>query len=104
MPLTTVVTIVNLALTIVILILGIWAFFKRKSDIAQGSGKAIAIPDVALYIGVAFGLFAVSHALTLASNLTLIKLTDSWNYFIIAIRVTAYLLVIVALCRILMKK
>ena len=47
------VTVINLVLTTVILILGIWAFVKRKSDIA-------------LYVGIAFGLFAVSHALTLA--------------------------------------
>jgi len=92
------VTIINLVLTTVILILGIWAFFKRKSDIALGSNKAIAIPDVALYIGIAFGLFAVSHALTLAG------LAASLEAFIIVIRTIGYLLVIVALCRILMKK
>ena len=98
MALTTVVTIVNLTLTIVILILGIWAFFKRKSDIAQGSGKATAIPDVALYIGVAFGLFAVSHALTLAG------LAASLETFLIVIRTIGYLFVIFALCTILWKK
>jgi hypothetical protein len=93
-----VVTIINLVLTTVILILGIWAFFKRKSDIALRSSKAIAIPDVALYIGIAFGLFAVSHALTLAG------LAASLQTLIIIIRTIGYLLVIVALCRILMKK
>lgn len=92
------ITIVNLILTTIILILGIWAFFKRKSDIALRSSKAIAIPDVALYIGIAFGLFAVSHALTLAG------LAASLEAFIISIRIIGYLLVIVALCRILMKK
>jgi hypothetical protein len=92
------ITVINLVLTTVILILGIWAFFKRKSDIAHGSSKAIAIPDVALYIGIAFGLFAVSHALTLAG------LAASLQIFIIVIRIIGYLLVIVALCRILMKK
>jgi hypothetical protein len=92
------ITVINLVLTTVILILGIWAFFKRKSDIAHGSSKAIAIPDVALYIGIAFGLFAVSHALTLAG------LAASLQIFIIVIRIVGYLLVIVALCRILMKK
>jgi hypothetical protein len=92
------VTIINLILTTVILILGIWAFFKRKSDIALKSSKAIAIPDVALYIGIAFGFFAVSHALTLAG------LAASLEAFIISIRIIGYLLVIVALCRILMKK
>jgi hypothetical protein len=79
------VTIINLVLTTVILILGIWAFVKRKSD-------------VALYIGIAFGLFAVSHALTLAG------LAASLEAFLIVVRTIGYLLVIVALCRILMKK
>jgi len=92
------VTIINLVLTTVILILGIWAFFKRRSDIAQGNKKAIAIPDVALYIGIAFGLFAVSHALTLAG------LAKSLEALIISIRIIGYLLVIVALCRILVKR
>lgn len=80
-----VVTVINLVLAIGILALGIWAYVKRKSD-------------VALYIGIAFGLFAISHALTL------VGLAGSLSAFLIAIRVIAYLLVIVALCRILMKK
>jgi uncharacterized iron-regulated membrane protein len=101
------VTIINLILTTIILILGIWAYVKRRSDVAlyklRGSeasapGKAIAIPDVVLYIGIAFGLFAVSHALTLAG------FAKSLEAFIIIIRVIGYLLVIVAPCRILMKK
>ncbi len=92
------VTVVNLVLTTVILILGIWAFFKRKSDIASGTSKAIAIPEVSLYLGIAFGLFAVSHALTLAG------LATSLQTIIIIIRVIGYLLVMVAPCRILMKK
>lgn len=79
------ITVINLVLTIVILILGIWAYVKRKSE-------------VALYIGIAFGLFAVSHALTLAG------LAASLDAFLITIRVVAYLLVVFALCRILMKK
>jgi hypothetical protein len=101
------VTIVNLVLTSIITILGIWAFFKRKSDIALSKpkssaasvlGKATAIPGVSLYIGIAFGLFAVSHALTLAG------LAKSLEEFIIAIRTIGYLLVIVAPARILLKK
>ncbi len=92
------VTVVNLVLTTVIFILGIWAFFKRKSDIASGTSKAIAIPEVSLYLGIAFGLFAVSHALTLAG------LATSLQTIIIIIRVIGYLLVMVAPCRILMKK
>jgi uncharacterized iron-regulated membrane protein len=101
------VTIINLVLTTVILILGIWAFVKRRSDVAlykprnsEASTpiKALAIPEVSLYIGIAFGLFAVSHALTLAG------LAASLQAFIIAIRVIGYLLVMVAPCRILMRK
>jgi hypothetical protein len=92
------VTVINLILTTVILILGIWAFFKRRSDIAQGSSKAIAIPEVSLYLGIAFGLFAVSHALTLAG------LAASLQTIIIVIRVIGYLLVMVAPVRVLMKK
>jgi uncharacterized iron-regulated membrane protein len=100
------VTIVNLILTTVIFILGIWAYIKRKSDVAahklsseaSAPGKAIAIPEVSLYIGIAFGLFAVSHALTLAG------LAASLEAFIISIRVIGYLLVMVAPCRILMRK
>ena len=101
------VTIINLILTTVIFILGIWAYTKRKSDIAlhkvssskaSAPGRAIAIPEVSLYIGIAFGLFAVSHALTLAG------LAASLQTFIIIIRITGYLLVMVAPCRILMKR
>jgi len=91
-------TIVNLVLTTVILILGVWAYFKRRSDIAQGTSRAIAIPEVSLFLGIAFGLFAVSHALTLAGFGT------SLEAFIIVIRVIGYLLVMVAPVRVLLKK
>jgi hypothetical protein len=105
------VTIVNLVLTSIIAILGIWAFFKRKADVALSkpgisaasaldkiTSRARAIPGVSLYIGIAFGLFAVSHALTLAG------LAASLEAFIICIRTIGYLLVIVAPARILLKK
>jgi uncharacterized membrane protein (UPF0136 family) len=78
-------TSINLVLCIVILALGIWAYVKKKWD-------------VPLYIGIAFGLFGVSHALTLSG------LAAGLAAFVIVIRVIGYLLVIVALCRILMKK
>ena len=78
-------TSINLVLCIVILALGIWAYVKKKWD-------------VPLYIGIAFGLFGVSH------TLTLMGLAASLDAFVIVIRVIGYLLVIVALCRILMKK
>ena len=101
------VTVINLALTTIILILGLWAFYKRRSDLARSKitgsetptpSRAVAIPGVSLYIGVAFGLFAISHALTLAG------LAKSLEVFIISIRIIGYLLVIVAPSRILMKK
>ena len=101
------VTIINLILATVILILGIWAYVKRRSDVAlyktrsgkaSVADKAIAIPDVALYIGIAFGLYAVSHALTLAGLATRLQT------LIIIIRTIGYLLVIVAPCRILLRK
>jgi hypothetical protein len=105
------VTIVNLVLTSIIAVLGIWAFFKRKADIAltkpgisaasaldKTTARARAIPSVSLFIGVAFALFAVSHALTLAG------LAKSLEAFIISIRTIGYLLVVVAPARILLKK
>ena len=108
---TATITIINLILTTVILILGISAFVKRKHDVAlykPGSGetsaptRAVAIPEVSLYIGIAFGLFAISHALTLAG---LAKNPETFAYaFIITIRIIGYLLVMVAPVRILMKK
>jgi hypothetical protein len=78
-------TSINLVLCIVILALGIWAYVKKKWD-------------VPFYIGIAFGLFGVSHALKIAG------LADSLATLLVAVRVIGYLLVVVALCRILMKK
>ena len=69
----------NFVLCIVILILGIWAYAKKKGD-------------AALYIGIAFGLFAVSHLMTL------LGLAASLTVFLIVIRLIAYLLVVFALC------
>jgi hypothetical protein len=101
------ITVINLILTTVIAILGIWAFFKRRSDLALAKFRSInasiparvlAIPSVSLFIGIAFGLFAVSHALTLAG------LAKSLETFIISIRIIGYLLVIVAPARVLLKK
>jgi hypothetical protein len=79
------VTTTNLVLCIVILTLGIWAYVKKKNDMP-------------LYIGIAFGLFAVSHLVTL------LGLAAGLTVFLIIIRLTAYLLVVAALCRILAKK
>jgi len=101
------VTAINLGLTTVIFILGIWAFFKRRADVIRfkrqirqdtASFKATAIPSVSLFLGIAFGLFAISHALTLAG------LAETLETFIMIIRILGYLLVIVAPARILMKR
>ena len=101
------ITFLNLVLTTLILILSLWAFFKRKSQVAQykkksieasTSTKAIAIPSVSLFIGIAFGLFAVSHALTLAG------LAKSLEALLIVVRTIGYLLVMVAPLRILLKR
>ena len=40
--------IVNLVLCIVILALGIWGYYRKKNDFT-------------LYVGIAFGLFGVTH-------------------------------------------
>ena len=79
------VTTINFVLCIVILVLGIWAYAKKKDD-------------VPLYIGIAFGLFAISHLMTL------LGLAAGLTALLIVIRLIAYLLVVVALCRILAKK
>lgn len=79
------ITIVNLILCIVILVLGIWAYTKKKGD-------------VSLYIGIAFGLFAITHLLTL------LDLAASLTVLLIIVRLIAYLLVVFALYRILAKK
>ncbi|OGO61822.1 MAG: hypothetical protein A2Z36_03825 [Chloroflexi bacterium RBG_19FT_COMBO_48_23] len=79
------ITTINFVLCVVILALGIWAYAKKKGD-------------VALYIGIAFGLFAVSHLMTL------LGLAAGLTIFLITIRLIAYLLVVFALCKILFKK
>lgn len=70
--------IVNLALCIVIFILGYWGYRKRRDT-------------VPLLIGIAFGLFGISHLVTLFG------LAADWTNVLIAIRVLAYLTVIYAL-------
>jgi len=80
-----VVTTINLILCIIILSLGIWAYIKKKNDIP-------------LYIAIAFGLFGVSH------SMKLLGLAASFEGPLIAIRLIAYLLVVFALYRLLVKK
>jgi hypothetical protein len=76
---------VNLALCIIIFILGCWGYKKQKD----------AMP---LYIAIAFGLFGISH---------LVKLFDIASDLanvLIVIRVLAYLIVIFALYMFVRKK
>jgi len=70
--------VVNIALCIVIVILGYLAYKKNKT-----------VP--ALFIGIAFGIFGLSHILTV------VGLGTSLMNFLIAIRTVAYLAVVLAL-------
>jgi hypothetical protein len=72
------ITIVNLILSVAIFVLGIGAYGKKKNGMA-------------LYIGLAFSLFGLSHLLTL------LGLAQSLTTYLIIIRTLAYLIVIFAL-------
>jgi uncharacterized membrane protein (UPF0136 family) len=74
------VTAVNLVLCLVILVLGI-VIYDRKKD------------RTCLYVGVAFGLFGISHLATL------LNLAASFTTGLIVIRTLAYLVVLLALYR-----
>ena len=76
---------VNLALCIIIFILGCWGYKKQKDTMP-------------LYIGIAFGLFGISHLVTL------FDMASSMTNVLIVIRVLAYLLVIFALSMYVRKK
>jgi len=69
---------VNLVLCIVIFVLGYWGYWKKKDTMP-------------LYIGIAFGLFGISHLVTL------FDMASSLTNVLIVIRVLAYLIVIFAL-------
>lgn len=71
----------NLLLCVIIVALGITVHKKRKDKV---------IP----YITVAFGLFGISHLLSL------FQLEDSLGSILIFLRFTAYFLVIVALSKV----
>jgi hypothetical protein len=79
------ITLVNLILTIVLLIMGIWAYTARRSRSM-------------LYIGIAFGLFALTHLITL------IGLAAGMAGFILVVRILAYLLAIYAIYIVIAKK
>ena len=74
--------IVNLTLCIIILVLGIFGY-RKKGNLAP------------LYVGIAFGLFGVSHMATI------LGLKDALEVFLIVIRTVAYLAVVFALYTIL---
>ena len=72
------ITIVNTMLCIAILILGCWGYQKGKAKMP-------------LAVGIAFGIFGVSHIVTI------LGLEQSLTNFLIIIRVLAYLIVVLAL-------
>ena len=77
--------ITNLALCIIILVLG-YLGYRKSRDMSP------------LYIGIAFGLFGVSHLLTL------LDLKETLTTFLIVIRTLAYLIVIFTLYRVAFKR
>ncbi|MCW4022566.1 MAG: hypothetical protein NWF02_05340 [Candidatus Bathyarchaeota archaeon] len=77
--------IMNLTLCIIILVLGIFGYRKQNNT-------------VPLYVGVAFGLFGVSHLATI------LGFKDALELFLIIIRTIAYLLVVFALYTIVKKR
>ncbi len=72
------VVLVNLILCIVIVVLGVMEYTRTKSR-------------VALYVGIAFGLFGISHLLTL------LGMVDGLTVPLVILRFLAYLTVIYAL-------
>jgi hypothetical protein len=79
------ITAVNLVLSVTILVLGYWGY-KKSND------------KVPLYIGIAFGLFGISHLATL------LDFKQSLESVLIIIRTLAYLAVIYAVYTIALKR
>ncbi len=73
--------VVNLILCIVIVVLGYWGY-KKSGD------------SIPLYIGVAFGLFGLSHLATL------LGLREILESVLIVVRLLAYLIVVYALYKV----
>jgi uncharacterized membrane protein (UPF0136 family) len=69
---------VNLILCIAIVLLGYWGYQKKKNP-------------VSLYVGIAFGLFGISHLATLMGQ------RAALGDVLIIVRLVAYLLVVFAL-------
>ena len=79
------ITTVNLVLSVIILVLGYWGY-KKSND------------KVPLYVGVAFGLFGISHIATL------LDFKQSLESVLIIIRTLAYLIVIYAVYTVAFKR
>jgi hypothetical protein len=77
--------VVNLVLCIIILALGCWGYRKTGDK-------------VPLYVGIAFGLFGVSHLMTL------LGLKDALEIVLIVIRTLAYVIVAFALYTVVFKR
>ena len=77
------ITAVNLVLSVIVLVLGYWRY-KKSND------------KVPLYVGIAFGLFGVSHIATL--------LDFKQSLVLIIIRTLAYLIVIYAVYTVAFKR
>ena len=77
------ITAVNLVLSVIVLVLGYWGY-KKSND------------KVPLYVGIAFGLFGVSHIATL--------LDFKQSLVLIIIRTLAYLIVIYAVYTVAFKR
>ena len=75
------ITIINLILASTVLVLGIWAYARKKAA-------------AALLVGIAFGLFATAHLLTL------LGLAGTLHTLLIVIRTLGYLTAMVAVYRI----
>lgn len=69
--------VMNVVLTLAILILGVWTYMKKRSMLS-------------LYIGIGFGIFAISHVLTLLGY-------GSVAMVILPLRALGYLVVIAGL-------
>jgi hypothetical protein len=64
---------------------GIWVYSRKKND-------------VPLYLGIAFGLYTIDRLVVF------LGLPFSWGTFGVVLRIAAYLLVLFALYRLLVKK
>jgi len=74
------ITFINLILAAVVLVLGLWAYARKQSK-------------AGLLVGIAFGLFAIAHLLTL------LGMAATLNTLLIVIRVLGYLAAILAVYR-----